>query len=553
MTGFIRSKFTKATSLLLLFMLLLPFGSLTWGEEEQATAPTLVVLYKDKTGNIRAETDEDGTTRINFRNDMVKTISNIHVDISELSSNPGIINMPGKKQPYDLPLSLPLGKKNASSSVELDWELVEGRPRRSNLETMGRLLIPFAGALAIFGGFNPTFEEVQPTNEHGHDVGEKVWKPIPLDYTGTDLPQNVGHYLVMATVSNLAQEIDENLANLLEDSNHHLGGVIPPEWAAKGAMALIMLGGGGLKGVADKSDLRLGQAIPFFAKSQTVKAANLFLGEVSGQAIDRVTNLSPKVRRIATAAMGGAASGGLYYLLATVLDAQKETKDLHSKISNAAILGVSGALTPFLRDFVGNYTNNKAVENIATHSIVASVALPIGLGVYGILAKAKGSYDKEDFSGFSYIARLAGGSFAKMAGYAMGNVFGKDTIRSALGDSRATPVAMAATFAATTALANWPMIQYNTRGSLDKATGKLTNLPYGTLGQEFVAKLRDGIYVASITNGATALIEDLTRRLAPREQRIRLNLKITPAQVANEDSSDDSTADEEAEEALVYM
>ncbi|MTI12298.1 hypothetical protein [Sansalvadorimonas verongulae] len=498
----------KKLYLSLPFLLALPFMGSAWAEDDLAT--TLVVLYKDKTGNVRAETDNNGATKVSFRSDLVKSIASIDIDTHALGINPGGVRLDGKAIPSEIPFRLPLGGRFANSQVDMSWELVEARPRRSSLETMGRLLIPFAGAVAALGGLEPTYDS----------DGEL----IHYDYVGTNFSHNVGHYLIMATMHNLADEIDTNLANLLEDHRHHLGGVISPEWAAKGAVAVIMFGGGGLKNVSKKVEgigksLSLGQATRFFAQSRTISVSNLFLGEVSGQMVDRVTSLSPEVRKVVTKALGGVATGGLYTLLTSAAHAKDSTTDLHGKISNAGIIGVSKAVTPFVRDFVGDFTKNKTLEHMGTHAVMTSLTLPIAAGVYGLLYLS--SDDIQSLGGAGYLTRLAGGSFAKMAGYSMGNIFGKDTLKSYFGDSWGAPLAMSATFVATAMLANAGMIQYNRHSFA------------GSAGKEFFLKLRDGIYIATLMNGTTAVIEDVFRRGAPLEQSVRLNLRFKPIQVTS--------------------
>ncbi|WP_281647211.1 hypothetical protein [Parendozoicomonas sp. Alg238-R29] len=488
-------------------------------------APTLVVLYKDKSGNVRTQTDSTGTTKLNIRNDLLKNLAHIHLDTSELGTKTENLDFDRRKQSSDLSLPLSLGEEYADSEMDFDWEVVDQRPRRSRLESWGRVLIPMAGAIAALGGIESTTG--LPIKMNGDLTRNDWYRQKNLDFTSTNLRINMGHYLVLATVSNLVEEVESTLANALEDQNHHLGGIIPPEWAAKGAIAVMLFGGGGLKSVGDKEHLSLGKATQFFAQSQTVKASNLFLGEVPGFMIDKVVGLSPEVRKITTAALGGAMTGGLYTLLSGCIEdyVGKATSDLHSKISNATILGVSTATTPFIKDFVGSYTDSKSLENIGTHAIISSIALPIAGSVYTIL------YKLDTNNNAAHLVKLAAGSFAKMAGFSLGNLVGRDTIKPYLGDSKATPLAMAVSYLSISFIANATLRYYDSTGTI--ATGAIDATSkhvgaWGPLGREFFLKLRDGIYISAIANGTTAIIEDITRRLDPQEQSIRLKLKVKP-------------------------
>ncbi|CAM3643602.1 hypothetical protein [Parendozoicomonas haliclonae] len=461
--------------------LLLTFQALASAvAEPERTA--LMVIYKDGSGSFVTETNEDG--------DLLLGIGSADAPLGKVSLNTPYNDSYYRdaSRNYFQNLDLELGPHMANTPITTDWTTKGKKHVRSHREHVGRILLPFAAAAAAFGGISDP----------------------DLDYKNDNLITNFGHYMVIATVNNLANYVDESLVELLGE--HHLGGVIPPEWAAKGAVALLMLGTGQLESVGDKAHLSVGKSIRFFSQSQFIGKASLMLGEVSGQALDRVTSLSPETRKVLTSAIGGAATATSYYLTTELLGGRDSTIDLHSKISNATILGIAKASTPFIDDFISLGTDDPLLKNIGTHALLEVVSLSAAGGLYALVSRTP----SHKLAGGLYATKLIAGSFMKLAGTSAAEMVGNKTINLMMGERRDW------TTTATKALS------YLSMSLLANQIYSIYGMPVGKsnpLLKEALHKFRDGVYIATITNGVTGLIEDIVRGVEP-PQPITLDLDI---------------------------
>ncbi len=449
--------------------------------------PTIVVLYKDDSGHFVTHTSADGVVNLSIEQHLTEKLADIHFTGADGTQS---VLTSGINTKHNM-LHAPLNSGYPDTLLIGHWNTRSLKPRRSTTESLSRLIIPLGGAALTLGG---------------------ITSGAGLNYMGTELRTNIGHFLVMASVSNLADEVGDTMAALLE--NHHAGGVISPEWAAKGAVAVLMLGMGQVKSVADTANLSVGDASRFFAQSILIKNTGLLLGEASGQVLDRIVELSPERRTILTSATGGIMTGGLYYFLREVLtEPFSGTQDLKSKISNATVFSVASSTTPFLQDMVSCFTDNPALKNFSTQAIMTSVALPITGGIYGYLLHSAEPTNRHLQNG-RYLLQLVAGSFAKLSGASLASALNRDTIKPLTGESWATPAVMAATYLSLSIAANTVYSAY---------AG-----PAGTLRYDGIAKMRDGILSVALASGATAIIEDIIRRAESREDNFSLNINVRP-------------------------
>ncbi len=420
-------------------------------------APMLLVLYKDDSGNFTTHVDEQ--------------TDDLLLDIHAAETTPRRLSLPTQ----------PLPELTAQvQSVPTPFK----QSPRSPSENMARILIPFGAAAVAFGGIS--------SDDH--------------NFLSADIQTNFGHYMVLASVTNLAQYVDDTMVELL--SAHHLGGVIPPEWAAKGAVAVLMLGMGQLESVGDKTHLGVGKSIRFFAQSRTIGNASLMLGEVSGQVLDRIVDLPERHRKVVTAALGGLSTGGFYYGLTELLGGRNQTTDLHSKISNATLIGVAKASTPFLEDFVSLGTENPLWKHLGTHAVLEIVSLGAASGLYALVNRYPNSQ--------LYLTRLLAGSFTKFAGLNTVELIGNKTINMLYPqDPENQKILSSATFK----VATWLSVSLITN-ELYRYTG--TN---PTLAREALLKFRDGVFIAALANGMSTVLGDVVRHIEPeRKQPITLNM-----------------------------
>lgn len=459
----------RATPLALLSGLLSLFQSLLapslFANQEytdpEPPAPTLMVLYQDQSGNF--------STRANDIGDLVLDVK---------YGQPIVLKDTSQQQ---IPLLEPLPLSQSKQ--------VFNRGPSANKQ-MARVLIPFgAAALAFDGISNPE-----------------------LNFIGTDFQTNFGHFMVLASVNNLAKYVDEATAELLEE--HHLGGVIPPEWAAKGAVAVLMFGAG-VGAVGDKTQLSVGKSITMFSQFKAIDTSRLMLGEVSGQVLDRIVDLAPQTRQIVTAALGGALTGGLYCQLSAMMGNRQLTSELHSKISDSSLLGVKTAAIPFLEDFVSLATDNPLWKHVGTYSVLETMSLAAAGGLYALV----NYYPAEEYGNSSllYLTALMAGSFSQLAGMSAVEIVGNKSINLIYGDNenKLTMPSRAA-------------IKAGVYLSASLAANALyRHYGYGAMANPLLRaallKFRTGVYIAALTNGVTGLLDDAVQAIEqPRPVTVNL-------------------------------
>ncbi len=457
---------TLRTLTVSLIVLVVSWGSAlsrAWAQDSdpEQQAPLLLVLYKDQSGHF--------STRIDDQTD------DLLLDIDNGTSSPRRLSLPAQPMP------------ELTSQSLLNRQYKSGQ--RSPMEHMARVLIPFGTAAAVLGGIT--------SDDH--------------NFLSTDFQTNFGHYMVLASVNNLAQYVDETMVELL--SAHHLGGVIPPEWAAKGAVAVLMLGMGQVDSVGDKTHLSVGKSIRFFAQSRTIGNASLMLGEVSGQVLDRIVDLPARHRKVVTAALGGLSTGGLYYGLTELIGGRNSTRDLHSKISNATLIGVAKASTPFLEDFVSLGTQDPFWKHLGTHAVLELVSLGAATGLYALV----NHYPNNQL----YLTRLLAGSFSKFAGLNTVEMIGNKTINMLYPKGLGTAKLLSNT---SMKIAAWLSVSLISN-QLYRFAGTDP-----TLMREALLKFRDGVYIAALANGMSTVLGDVVEHIDPinqepeRKQPITLNM-----------------------------
>ncbi len=436
------------------------------GYSESTPAPSIVVLYKDRTGSFETLANAESHLNLELPESTVQKIASIGITA----------RYHGQSTFSDL----------TSSDTSFSKDLKISTPRRTWQENAARVLIPLAGAALTLGLLDES----------------PSWKRPDKNIVG-----NAGHMMVMATVNNLVEEVGDELGGMLEQ--YSLGGVIPPYWQAKGVMAVLVLGYAGLENVGSKNNLNFLSVSRFFAQSRVISHTNLLLGEASGQLLDSLTQLKPEHRKIMTSATGGMLSGSLYYLLSSMMD-RDISRDYEGKISNATVFGINRAVLPFVEGYIGQWIDDGTTRHFASNLVMAGVSASASLPLYFLV-----SHIPDSDRGMWKIPHLLAGSFTKFLGASVGQMFGAKTIRSYMEGAPTTPLAIAASALLLSSSAH---LLYAYAG-----------VPHGGLVEEWFFKYRDGLFASIVTGGITAIIEEVVRGYHPQPLQTSLNLRITPA------------------------
>ena len=457
----------------------------------------IIVLYKDKNGILKTTTNDSGV--LDLALDQHPDVQKIRVGARGLTDDWDLRTTYSGKSINKV--SLDLGDDFANTPVNLHWTKSEDQPRQSDLFGVSRLLIPLVSAGTLLGG-----------------------QAKGGDYGSTNLNTNIGHFMVMATVNNLADFVDAGMTTMLQ--SHNMGGVISQEWLNRGVIAVLMLTAGGIKSVK-KNDMTLLDASQFYAQSRMAKESNILLGEISGKALDQVITLPEKYRKIVNSVAGGVESGLLYYLLSSwFTDAFDNSRDLHSKISNASVYALHKSLLPIIDDYSVNlicrgYFNTSQCREVQTRMVTTLAFTIPSAGVFYLVSYKLGPATKA-----GYLAKLIAGSFAKISGYNFAAIAPKLVPRS----DRYPGLSLAGR---ATALTITTVASNYLYGHAISPAYK----PNSDLLSEPIGKVRDGIYGESIAAGVTSLIDDFVwlveGRKAARAEKT-LYLGIEPETVRND-------------------